>query len=84
MADIRLISDETKKEEKLKVDVTFKDGEVKKYVCDFLGQSSEYSPIMVLLDEKGDETLPVAMINSNEIKHIDITVARDGRDMGGE
>ena len=86
MADIKLISDGKKNkgsdDEKLKATVTFKNDEVKEYVCDFMGQSSEYSPLMVFLNEDGDEVFPVAMINSDEMRHIKIEALKDGGDMG--
>ena len=73
MSNITLLSDKKKQEKKIRMDVTFKDGEEKTYFCDFMGQSSEYPPLMIILEKtKDDDSFPIAVLNSDDIKHIEI------------
>jgi hypothetical protein len=66
---ISLISERTTEEGiKLKVQITFKTGEKKEFVCDYFGHSTEYPPMMILLDDgEHGESFPVAVVNSDEI-----------------
>jgi hypothetical protein len=58
----------------MKITAHFKSGTSKVFLCDFVGNSVDYPPLLLLFNEEGDEdeSIPVAMINSEEVSYIQI------------
>lgn len=58
--------------------VTYDDLTKKEYIGDYMGHSSEYSPMMVILKDMGDDhQYPVAVINADKIRSLEMKGLKD-------
>ena len=57
--------------------VHFDDGNTAKFVGDYLGHSSEYQPMMVILLEEDSDQIPIAVIHADKIKMVEMKEVGD-------
>ena len=58
--------------------VVFDNGHISEFEGDYMGHSSEYAPMLVILKDVGDDQFPVAVINSDKIQLMTVRERKDG------